>query len=91
MRTVVRVARAREAVRQRGFVSAAQRNYFPFDTVYRYDEKGIMQVVADVWPECAGAGNCPSSFSFSFSAAVATTPATIPTPVSVREPCKSDR
>ena len=84
MRTVVRVARAREAVRQRGFVSAAQRNYFPFDTVYKYDEKGIMQVVADVWPECAGAGTC-SSFS------VTTTSTTIPTPVSVREPCKSDR
>ena len=52
MRTVVRIARAREQVRQRGYVTSSERNYYPFDFIYRFDEKGIMQVVRDIWPEC---------------------------------------
>ncbi|EKM48531.1 uncharacterized protein PHACADRAFT_202701, partial [Phanerochaete carnosa HHB-10118-sp] len=54
LRTAVRVARAREATRERKYVTWTQGSYYPFEKTYTFDEKGVRQVVSDVWPECAG-------------------------------------
>jgi hypothetical protein len=53
LRSVVRLARARELARDRGFITATHRSYFPHDRIYSYNDEGIMTVVYEVWPECA--------------------------------------
>lgn len=53
LRTAVRIARARELARERRHVSCTQGSYYPFERAYTYDDKGIEQVVGEVWPECA--------------------------------------
>ena len=52
LRSVVRIARARELARDRGFITATQRNFYPHDRIYSYDDRGIMVIIRDVWPEC---------------------------------------
>lgn len=52
LRTVVRVAKAREAVREKKFVYATARSYYPYDKIYSFNENGVLDVVHDVWPEC---------------------------------------
>lgn len=56
LRNVVRVARAREVTREKGYVVSTLRSYYPYDKIYTFNDKGIMQVFDDVWPECAGIG-----------------------------------
>lgn len=51
LRNVVRVARAREAVRDKGHVTSSIRSYFPHDKIYAFNERGVLSVVNDVWPE----------------------------------------
>lgn len=53
LRTLVRVARARELMRDRGFITSTQRNYFPHDKIYVFNERSIMGVIYEVWPESA--------------------------------------
>ncbi len=53
LRSVVRIARAREIARDRGFITTTQRSYFPHDRIFSYNDRGIMAVICDVWPECA--------------------------------------
>ncbi|KAI0340266.1 hypothetical protein BDW22DRAFT_1430882 [Trametopsis cervina] len=53
LRTLVRVARARELAREQGYISATHRSYFPHDKIYSYNDRGIMAVICEVWPECA--------------------------------------
>ncbi len=52
LRAVLRIARAREIVREKGYVTSAQRSYFPHDTIYTFNDRGILLVVNDIWPEC---------------------------------------
>lgn len=63
LRTVVRVARARELARDRGYVTTALRSYFPYDKIYSFNDKGIMQVFNNVWPECAGMQEPPAEMA----------------------------
>ncbi len=56
LKTVVRVARAREIVRDKGFVTSSVRSYFPHDKIYTFNERSIVSTVNDVWPECAIVG-----------------------------------
>ena len=51
MRIVVRIARARELVREKKYVSSALRSYFPHDKIYNFNDSGILDVVHDIWPE----------------------------------------
>ncbi|THH32834.1 hypothetical protein EUX98_g1333 [Antrodiella citrinella] len=51
LKTVVRVARAREIVREKKYVSASQRSYFPHDRIYAFNDTGILEIVHSVWPE----------------------------------------
>ncbi|KAI0088337.1 hypothetical protein BDY19DRAFT_950387 [Irpex rosettiformis] len=53
LRSVVRIARARELARDQGFITATQRSFFPHDRIYSYNDRGIMAVISNVWPECA--------------------------------------
>lgn len=53
LRTVVRIARARELTRDKGYITAGQRSYSPHDKIYSFNERGIMTVICEVWPECA--------------------------------------
>ena len=57
LKTVVRVARAREAVRDKGYVTSSIRSYFPHDKIYTFNERGVLSVVNDVWPECMRVGS----------------------------------
>lgn len=52
LRTVVRLARARELTRDKGYVAAGQRSYSPHDKIYTFNERGIISVICEVWPEC---------------------------------------
>ncbi|TCD65003.1 hypothetical protein EIP91_003371 [Steccherinum ochraceum] len=52
LRTMVRVARAREIVRDRKYVSTMARSYFPHDRIYAFNDGGILEIVQEVWPEC---------------------------------------
>lgn len=53
LRTVVRVARARELMRDKSYIIGTQRSFSPYDKIYTYNERGIMSVICEVWPECA--------------------------------------
>ncbi|CAL1710181.1 unnamed protein product [Somion occarium] len=55
LKTIVRVARARESVRDKGYVTWTPRSYFPHDRVYSFNERGVLSVINEVWPEYAGA------------------------------------
>ncbi|KAH8102049.1 hypothetical protein BXZ70DRAFT_930001 [Cristinia sonorae] len=50
--TVVRVAKAREIAREKRYIVATQRSYFPHDKIYNFNDSGILEVVQGVWPEC---------------------------------------
>lgn len=52
MKTVVRLAKAREIVREKKFVNSTLRSYFPHDKIYTFNDFGIMEIVQDIWPEC---------------------------------------
>lgn len=54
LKTVVRVARARELVREKKYVSATLRSYFPHDKIWAFHDTGILEVVQSVWPKCIG-------------------------------------
>ena len=53
LRTLVRLAKARELTRDKGYITAGQRSYSPHDKIYTFNERGIMAVIYEVWPECS--------------------------------------
>ncbi|KIP04822.1 hypothetical protein PHLGIDRAFT_109062 [Phlebiopsis gigantea 11061_1 CR5-6] len=53
MRNVVRVARGRELAREKGYIMSSIRSYYPYDKVYTFNDKAILQIFYDIWPECA--------------------------------------
>lgn len=68
LRTIVRIARARELARDKGFVTSTLRSYYPFDKLYSYNDKGISQVVDEVWPECVVSNSSRQTTSASITA-----------------------
>ena len=54
LRNVVRVARAREVAREKDYVISSVRSYYPYDKIYSFNDKGIMETFDVVWPELAG-------------------------------------
>ena len=53
MRNMVRVARARELAREKGHIVCSLRSYYPYDKVYTFSDKAILQIFYEIWPECA--------------------------------------
>ncbi|KAI0078035.1 hypothetical protein K474DRAFT_1706761 [Panus rudis PR-1116 ss-1] len=51
IRTVVKIAQARELARDRRYVTWTPRAYHPYDRVYSYNDRGILDVVSELWPE----------------------------------------